>query len=144
MTTTNSTEYGEAIAGESLRFEPGTHDSDLKRFRATIALASQLAADIVNLFKLPPGFRFAYGILNGSVSLGSTTIQIGKSGSTAKYKADAVFTTTDLPVLFGKNATVVADSELTAEETVILTFSTATAPASGKLVVDFYGTYDGQ
>lgn len=107
----------------------------VRRYRATITLASQAAADIVVLAVVPKGAVFAYGVLNSDTSLSTTTIQIGITGTTAKYKADAVFTATNTPTLFGKTAALVA---LTAEETIILTVSTATAPASGTLVVDLY------
>src|SRR6187402_231462 len=73
----------------------------VKRFRATITLASQASADTIVLADLPAGYVFAYGILTSSVTLGAATVAIGVSGTAAKYKAAAVFTAVDTPTLFG-------------------------------------------
>lgn len=105
-----------------------------RTFVEIVTLAGQLAADITYIAHMPVGARFLGGRLVTDTSLGSTTIQIGIVGSTAKYKADAVFTATETPTGFGKTAaTGVA---LTAAEDLIITWSTATAPSSGTLVVE--------
>lgn len=109
----------------------------LKRLRASFTYAAQTTSDTLTVGNLPAGATFAYGVLNTDTSSGSTTLAIGTSGSTAKYRAAAAFTSTDTPTLFGKAAPVVA-SPLSAEETVIITLAAATAPASGNLVVDLY------
>ena len=108
----------------------------LRRFRATITLASQADGDTVVLAKVPAGHVFAYGVLTGSASLGSSTIAIGISGTAGKYRAAAAHTAT-VPTFFGV-ASAVAGAALTAEETVILTNTTAALPSSGTLVVDLY------
>lgn len=111
----------------------------LKRMRATITLASQTTSDVLQLGNLPAGAVFAFGVLTTDTSLGTSTLAIGISGTTAKYKAAATFTSTDAPTMFGKGAVVAAsDSGLSAEETVIGTIATANLPASGTLVVDMY------
>lgn len=111
----------------------------LKRMRATITLASQTTSDTLQLGNLPAGAVFAFGVLTTDTSLGSSTLAIGISGTAAKYKAAATFTSTDTPTLFGKAAQVAAsDAGLSAEETVIGTIAAATLPASGTLVVDMY------
>lgn len=107
----------------------------VKRARNTITLAGQLAADTVTLLPLPIGHVFCYGMLNGP-SLGSTTISIGVTGTTDKYRADATFTAA-VPTLFGKTDAE-NDDPATAVVTPLLTFATATAPVSGVLTVDFY------
>lgn len=109
----------------------------LKRLRASFTYAAQTTSDTLTVGNLPAGATFAYGVLNADTSSGSTTLAIGISGSTAKYRAAAAFTSTDTPTFFGKAAPVVA-SPLSAEETVIITLAAATAPASGNLVVDLY------
>lgn len=109
----------------------------LKRLRASFTYAAQTTSDTLTVGNLPAGATFAYGVLNTDTSSGTTTLAIGTSGSTAKYRAAAAFTSTDTPTLFGKAAPVVA-SPLSAEETVIITLAAATAPASGNLVVDLY------
>ncbi len=108
----------------------------LRRFRATITLASQADGDTIVLASVPAGYAFAYGILNASATLGAATIAIGVSGTAAKYRASAVFTAA-APTLFGVS-TAVDDAPLTAGETVILTNTTAALPSSGTLIVDLY------
>jgi hypothetical protein len=110
----------------------------LRRMRATFTYASQTTSDTLTVGTLPAGATFAFGVLNADTSSGSTTLAIGISGSTAKYRAAAAFTATDTPTLFGKTATAGAASALSAEETVIITLAAATAPSSGTLVVDLY------
>ena len=108
----------------------------IRRFRATITLASQADGDTVVLAQIPAGYAFAYGILNASATLGSSTIAIGVAGTAAKYRAAAVFTAA-APTLFGVS-TAVDDAPLSAAETVILTNTTAALPSSGTLIVDLY------
>lgn len=108
----------------------------VRRFRATIALASQADGDTVVLAQVPAGYAFAYGILNASATLGSSTIAVGIAGTAAKYRAAAVFTAA-APTLFGIS-TAVDDVPLVAQEVVILTNTTAALPASGTLIVDLY------
>lgn len=109
----------------------------LRRFRATIALASQAADDTIVLAKVPAGHAFAYGVINASATLGaSATVAIGTASSAGKYRAAATFTAA-APTLFGAS-TAVDDSALTAEETVILTVGTAALPSSGTAIVDLY------
>ena len=108
----------------------------LRRFRATITLASQADGDTVVLAKVPAGHTFAYGVLTGSTSLGSSTIAIGISGTAGKYRAAAAHTATTA-TLFGISSAA-SGAALTAEETVILTNTPAALPSSGTLVVDLY------
>lgn len=108
----------------------------LRRFRATVTLASQADGDTVVLAKVPAGHVFAYGVLTGSASLGSSTVAVGIAGTAGKYRAAATHTATT-PTFFGV-ASAVAAAPLTAEETVILTNTTAALPSSGTLVVDLY------
>lgn len=108
----------------------------LRRFRATITLASQADGDTVTLAKVPAGYAFAFGVINASATLGSSTVAIGVAGTAGKYRASAVFTAA-APTLFGVVGAV-DDAPLTASETVILTNTTAALPSSGTLVVDLY------
>jgi hypothetical protein len=108
----------------------------IRRFRATITLASQADGDTVVLAQVPAGYAFAYGILNASATLSTSTIAIGIAGTPAKYRAAAVFTAA-APTLFGVS-TAVDDAPLAAQEVVILTNTTAALPGSGTLIVDLY------
>lgn len=132
--------YATEVAG--LGTVPGTQANGglqggrLRRFRATITLASQADGDTVVLAQVPAGYAFAYGVLNASATLGSSTVAIGVSGTAGKYRASAVFTAA-APTLFGVS-TAVDDAPLSAAETVILTNTTAALPSSGTLIVDLY------
>lgn len=108
----------------------------VRRFRATITLASQADGDTVVLAQVPAGYAFAYGILNASATLATSTIAVGVSGTPAKYRAAAVFTAA-APTLFGVY-TAMDDAPLGSGETVILTNTTAALPSSGTLIVDLY------
>lgn len=111
----------------------------LKRMRATITLAAQATTDTLVLANLPAGATFAYGVLNSTVSLSTSTLAIGIAGTTGKYRAAATFTATDTPTMFGTAAQAgAADPALAAEETVIGTIAVAALPGSGTLVVDLY------
>ena len=75
-------------------------------------------------------------MLTGSATLGSSTIAIGVAGTAGKYRAAATHTAT-VATMFGISSAA-DDAPLTAEETVILTNTTAALPSSGTLVVDLY------
>jgi len=113
------------------------YSSRLRRYRGTITLNTQTTSDTIIIGQIPAGEDFAYGVLTSTVSLGSSTIAIGISGTTGKYRAAATFTATDTPTLFGTTAQVAALA-LTAEEQIFITIGTASLPASGTLVVDLY------
>lgn len=136
MATTYSNDISGAYATPATKVSGAAIGGRLRRIRAVITLASQADGDVVVLGKLPAGSIFAYGVLNASATLGSSTIAVGISGTAAKYRAAAVFTAA-APTLFG-TSTSVDDSPLSAEEEVILTNTTAALPSSGTLIVDLY------
>lgn len=138
-----STELGgsanQTSAPVGYRPRASAYNARLRRLRATFTYASQTTSDTLVVGNLPAGATFAFGVLTADTSSGSTTLAIGTSGSTAKYRAAAAFTATNTPTLFGTAATVsAADPALSAEEQVIVTLAAATAPSSGTLVVDLY------
>jgi hypothetical protein len=103
--------------------------------RATITLASQTTSDTIVIGLPNIGDSFLYGVITTDTSLGSSTVAIGITGTTAKYKAAATFTATDTPTLFGKASAL---TKLTAAETIFISIGAATFPSSGTLVVDLY------
>lgn len=121
--------------------DPASVDATVRCFTEIVTLASQTTSDTIEVARLPKGAKFLYGVLTASATLGaSATIAIGVTGSTAKYRAAATFTTADTPTFFGKAAaTGVA---LTAEETVFITIAVANLPSSGTLVVQMFYTFD--
>lgn len=113
----------------------------LKEFRTRIDLAAQAVVGVgefIELFDLPAGFVPHYGLLASSVTLATSTAAIGIAGTPGKYRAAAVFTTPDAPVLFG----VVANLQRVTlqRERILLTVGTAALPAAGILNVGMYGT----
>lgn len=133
--------YAPEVAGlgttPTTKSNGGVQGGNLRRFRATVPLAAQAAADTVVLANIPAGFVFAYGILNASATLGaSATIAIGNSTDAAKYRAAAVHTAT-VPTLFGLY-TAADDVALAAAETVIMTIAVAALPGTGSVVIDLY------
>lgn len=138
MVTTYSTEAQPALNTVPARRADGSvWTAKLRRFRATITLAGQGNGDDIVLFRVPAGSLFAYGVLNSSVSLGTSTAAIGVAGATTKYCNATIFTAADVATIFGKNAPV-SGEPLSADEDVILTVGTAALPGSGTLVVDMY------
>jgi len=78
-------------------------------------------------------------VITSTVSLGSSTVAVGITGTTGKYRAGAVFTAVDTPTMFGPAAQIGAvDPALTAEESVFVTIGAASLPASGTLVIDLF------
>ena len=115
----------------------GAHQGARVRvWRETITLATQPTADqIIIADNVPLGSTFLFGVLTTTVSLGTSTIAIGTIASTGKYRAAAVFTSTDTPTLFGVTA---GQAPLTAAETVQITIATAALPASGTLTTALF------
>lgn len=122
-------------------YKPRTtvYNGRLKRLRASFTLNTQTTSDTLVIGNLPAGSVFAFGKLTSSVSLGTSTLAIGITGTTGKYRAAAAFTAVDTPTDFGP-ATQVAQSDagLSADEQVFATIATASLPASGTLVIDLY------
>ena len=104
--------------------------------RATITMAAQATNDTIVLCNARAGEVFAYGVINVSATAGSSTIEIGTSADTDKYRAAATKTST-APELFGIAGSQVA---ITADEKIIATIKAAALPASGTLVIDMYFT----
>ena len=102
--------------------------------RATITMAAQATNDTIVLCNARAGEVFAYGVINVSATAGSSTIEIGTSADTDKYRAAATKTST-APELFGIAGSQV---QLTADEKIIATIKAAALPASGTLVIDMY------
>ena len=126
MAKTYSNELQQALVNTSVI------DGKTKAYQATIDLAAQAAGDTIVIAKARQGEKFVGGIITSDTSLGSAKIQIGNATATAKYKADAVFTSVDTPTLFGKAAAMAA---LEDDEEIIITVGTAALPASGTLKV---------
>lgn len=124
-TTTGTT----TAAAAGVRPAASVYGGRLKRLRASITMASQTTSDTLLLGNLPAGATFAYGVINTTATLGSSTLAVGVSGTAGKYRAAATFTTADTPTLFGTAAQAALATPLTAEEAVIGTIAAANLPA---------------
>jgi hypothetical protein len=137
MATTYATEVAGYGTSPTTKVDGGIQGGRLRRFRASFPMAAQASGDDIVLAKIPAGYRFAYGIINASATMGaSATIAIGIAGATGKYRAAAVFTAA-APTLFGVS-TAADDDALTAEETVLATIAVAALPGAGTAYVDLY------
>jgi len=109
-------------------------DGNVRVKRATITLDTQTTSDTIVIAKAKAGENFLYGVMNNSATLDTATVAIGVTGTTGKYRAAAVKTSTT-PEVFGP---VAAMTKLTADEEIFITIAVASLPASGTLVVDLY------
>ena len=84
----------------------GAFGARLRRFRASVNLATQALTTADNLYlgNLPAGAVFAFGVMATQVSLGTSTINIGLSQTHAantQYASGFVLTAVNTPTLFG-------------------------------------------
>lgn len=105
----------------------------LRAFHETVTLAAQTTSDTIEVALLPKGAVVLGFVLTTTVSLSTSTIAIGVTGTVDKYKDALVFTAVDTPTWYGNAAAL--NTPLAAEETLFITIGTATLPASGSLQV---------
>jgi hypothetical protein len=115
--------------------DPGFVNGSVRSFLEVVTLAGQAATDTVVVARLPKGAVLRGARIMTDTSLGTSTIAIGVSGTTGKYRAAAVFTTTDTWEEIGQAADFHA--ALSAEEEVFISIGAAALPASGRLLVQF-------
>lgn len=106
-----------------------------KVFVDNITLATQAVNDRIFMARLYKGLIVLYGYLLTSVTLGTSQLAVGITGTTGKYRAAAVLTTVDIPQFFG--VATVLNTPLAADEDVFLTITVANLPASGTLICGF-------
>lgn len=117
-----------------------------RSFVATIALASQAAATVIGIARLPAGAIITEISAITDTSLGTATISFGDTNSNAIYGVATTLTATETPTRFGKTATTgvaittnLYDSTTgllgKSYEDLVLTTAVAALPASGTLKV---------
>lgn len=112
-------------------------NANVRVFREIITLASQPTTDTLFLARVPAGYVFLYGLLCSTVSLGTSTLAIGITGTTGKYRAAATFTAVDTPTIYGPTSAL--DNDVLASDEVIFgTIAVASLPASGTLVSQLF------
>ncbi len=124
-----------------VKASPASHGGRVRVLNDEITYASQASGStlVMGGGYIPKGARVLYGTLTTTVSTGSATVSVGISGSTAKYKALAAYTTADVPLVFGVTAGL---TETTADEQIIITTGGASLPASGTLVLNLFYVVD--
>ena len=109
------------------------------REQITLASGVGTTADTIVVAYPSKGEQFLFGVLTSTVTLGTSTVAVGVTGATGKYRAAAAFTAVDTPTLFGAGAAGLGGAgKLTGDEEVFLTIGTANLPTSGTLTVDLY------
>lgn len=137
-----STETAGVDTRPQVKASAGAYGARMRRYRASITLATQTTADNILLAVIPAGSIFDFGMLTASVSLGTAVVAIGTNkvhASNGQLRAAAVNTAVDTPALFGLTAAMV-QAALTADTRIYLTIATASLPASGTLDIDLYYT----
>ena len=119
--------------------DPGFVHGTVRCFAEEVTLASQTTADTIEVALLPKGAIPLYAVISTSVTLATSQLAIGITGTTGKYRAAATLTAVT-PEVFGVNAGIGA--AISAEETVFITISVATLPASGTLRVLFFYAFN--
>lgn len=145
-TTTNSTQYANRVASPQVMNPSQYAGAQLRVMSAMITYASQASGDIVNLFKLPAGARVVGINIQVSVTFGGTaTLKIGDAGDDDKYRAAAIVAVSEWNVLAlaGTAATdaagvVGSDAPYAAETLIFATVGAASAPASGRMIINFF------
>lgn len=124
-----------------VKASPAAHGGRVRALSDTLTYNSQASGStlVFGGGYIPKGARVLYGVLTTSASTGSATVSVGISGSTAKYKALAAYTTADTPLVFGVTAGL---TETTADEQIIVTTGGAALPASGTLTVTMFYVVD--
>ena len=107
----------------------------------TLTGTAVTTSDTLNIAVMPSGAIFNFGMIASGVSLGSSTVAIGISGTTGKYRAAATFTAVDTPTTFGVASAMANQTPLAGDERIIGTIAAASLPTSGQsLVIQmFYG-----
>lgn len=125
-----------------VKASPSAHGGGVRCLTDSITYASQASGStlVFGGGYLPVGARVLYGTLTTSASTGSATVSIGITGTTAKYKALAAYTTADVPLVFGVTAGL--NVALTAQEQIIATTGGAALPASGTLTLSLFYVVD--
>lgn len=117
--------------------------ANVRSIRASVNLSETTIASGDTLFigTRPRGSRYLGHRITCGVSLGTTTVALGTAGATGKYRAAAAHTAVNTPTDVAIAAELAADPS-TADEDMIATFGTASAPTSDhELVIEtFYAT----
>jgi hypothetical protein len=121
-------------------YKPSAPLGEMARLRVargsyTLTGTAITTSDTLNICVQPAGSLHQLGILTSGVSLGTSTLAIGISGTTGKYRAAATFTSVNTPTIFGLAAILANQTVLAADERIIGTIAVASLPTSGESLV---------
>jgi hypothetical protein len=142
MTTTSAIPYnGYASTPAQLPSADNAYGSKVQVYHASFVMAAQASGDTIKLMKLPKGCVPLFGVINTDATMGATaTVAIGIAGTTGKYRAAAIKTTTVPEVFMVSTANHSAGvcTPLASEEEILLTIAAAALPGAGNVTVDIY------
>ena len=107
----------------------------ISRGSYTLQASAVTTSDTLSICVMPAGALFMFGLLSSGVTLGSSTLAIGISGTAAKYRAAATFTAVNTPTPFGVASAMASQTPLTGDERVIGTIAAANLPTTGESLV---------
>jgi hypothetical protein len=120
------------------QIDGGVQGARVRVYREKITLATQTTSDTIVIAYPSIRESFLFGQHATSVTLGSSTIAVGVTGTVAKYKAAATFTTTLTPTVWGAVAAITDFDPLTAGQEVFITIAAASLPAAGTYFTDMF------
>jgi hypothetical protein len=125
-----------------VKVSPARHGGRVRVLSDVITLATQTTSDTIVLFggRLPIGAQVLYGVITSTVTLSTSTVAIGITGDTGKYRAAATFTAVNTPTTFGVTGAQLTPT--TTEEQIFITIGTASLPASGTVTVQLFYSLD--
>lgn len=146
MVTSNMNPYGGLLATPQVlpSAEAGYGGKIIGRW-ATITMASQASGSTFKAMKARAGELFCGGYLLVDTSTGSATLSVGLTGDTARYKALAAITTTNLPTWFLSNVAASTPwltdpvAPFTSDVEFLITTAAASLPSSG--ILSFLGLF---
>lgn len=152
MATFYSNQLGTAAAGPDslpvVKAAAPEYGGSVKVFQATINLATVnggaavTTSDNIALADVPSGYKFLFGVISTSATLGTSTVAIGFTGATGAYRAAAVLTAVDTPAFFAPAITGGGAATLAATTRVLLTPAVASLPTAGTVVVQLFFALD--
>lgn len=107
--------------------------AQMRRSIASFTLAAQAIGDRLMLPEIPAGARGVRHRMQSSVSLGTSTLALGITGNTGKYRAAATLAVTTPEEI---SSAVTTAAELATAEKPFLTVAVAALPGAGTLTVE--------
>lgn len=131
---------GNKVSGIAYQANPLSYRAELDLSSADV---KKVVADTNTLVRLPPGVIVDHIRVVSSVSLTTSQLSFGITGSAAKYGAAKAYGTTPKAAVDWYEPTVMDDAPSTAVEDIIMTVGTADLPGAGIVIIDVFVTARG-